>query len=153
MPRQSIPQLPQLLARKLYKTGQTRGADDDVIYQNRVSRNSTVLIPFQYIEESFLGMNGVGFENDFICLIPPSIYFNQSRENKKKIAKFNLELSINMLVFYEVRSDWDNLPIQANWQPATARTGNLNGEYVARIPANTSSANGDKIRVASSLWV
>lgn len=31
---------------KLYKTGQTRGADDDVIYQNRVKRNSTVLIPY-----------------------------------------------------------------------------------------------------------
>lgn len=145
MPRQSIPQLPQLLARKLYKTGQTRGADDDVIYQNRVSRNSTVLIPFQYIEESFSGMNGDAFENDFICLIPPSIYFNQSREDKEKVSKYNLKLSENMLVFYEVRSDWDNLPIEENWKPATSRTGNLNGEYVARIPANTSSANGSKI--------
>ena len=30
--------LPKLLTRKLYKTGQTRGADDDEIYQNRVLR-------------------------------------------------------------------------------------------------------------------
>lgn len=41
-----LPKLPQLLDRKIYKTGQTRGADDDVIYQNRVARNSTVLIPY-----------------------------------------------------------------------------------------------------------
>ena len=43
-----LPSLPSLLARKLYKTGQTRGADDDVIYQNRVGRNSTVLIPYAF---------------------------------------------------------------------------------------------------------
>ena len=39
--------LPRLIESKIYKTGQTRGADDDVIYQNRVNRNSTVLIPYQ----------------------------------------------------------------------------------------------------------
>ena len=38
--------LPKLIESKIYKTGQTRGADDDVIYQNRVNRNSTVLIPY-----------------------------------------------------------------------------------------------------------
>lgn len=27
---------PKLVQTKIYKTGQTRGADDDVIYQNRV---------------------------------------------------------------------------------------------------------------------
>lgn len=43
-PRSTVPKLPQLLDRKIYKTGQTRGADDDVIFQNRVGRNSTVLI-------------------------------------------------------------------------------------------------------------
>ena len=42
--RSTLPRLPQLLGRKIYKTGQTRGADDDVIFQNRVGRNSTVLI-------------------------------------------------------------------------------------------------------------
>jgi hypothetical protein len=45
---EKLPKLPQLLERKIYKTGQTRGADDDVIYQNRVGRNSTVLIPYQF---------------------------------------------------------------------------------------------------------
>lgn len=37
-------QIPKAVNTKIYKTGQTRGADDDVIFQNRVSRNSTVLI-------------------------------------------------------------------------------------------------------------
>ena len=46
MPRTTKPKLPPLLERKLSKTGQTRGADDDVIFQNRVSRSNTVLIPF-----------------------------------------------------------------------------------------------------------
>ena len=30
----AIPRLPELLNRKVYKTRQTRGSDDDVIYQN-----------------------------------------------------------------------------------------------------------------------
>ena len=41
------PKLPNLLGRKISKTGQTRGADDDVIYQNRVNRSNTVLIPYK----------------------------------------------------------------------------------------------------------
>ncbi len=44
--RVKIPKLPQLLDRKIYKSGQTRGADDDEIYQNRVNRNSTALIRY-----------------------------------------------------------------------------------------------------------
>ena len=42
---------PKLVQTKIYKTGQTRGADDDVIYQNRVGRNSTVLIPYHEFEK------------------------------------------------------------------------------------------------------
>ena len=42
----------QIARKKKSKTGQTRGADDDVIFQNRVSRNNTVLIPFhQWIRD------------------------------------------------------------------------------------------------------
>ena len=38
---------PKPVSVKMYKTGQTRGADDDVIFQNRVARSSTVLIPYE----------------------------------------------------------------------------------------------------------
>ncbi len=34
---------PKPVSVKMYKTGQTRGADDDVIFQNRVSRSSTLV--------------------------------------------------------------------------------------------------------------
>jgi hypothetical protein len=58
MARSARPKLPQLLERKTYKTGQTRGADDE-IYQNRVSRTSTALIPFsvwtQYFKQEKVG--------------------------------------------------------------------------------------------------
>ena len=47
MPANRLAKLPQLLDRKIYKTGQTRGADDDELYQNRVLRSSTVLIPYE----------------------------------------------------------------------------------------------------------
>ena len=51
--KSNLPHIPTLLERKLYKTGQTRGADDDEIYQNRVSRNSTVLIPYRFYKKEF----------------------------------------------------------------------------------------------------
>ena len=88
-----VPKLPQLLDRKIYKTGQTRGADDDVIFQNRVGRNSTVLIPYQFWNESFsYPENERNFENGFIVLIPPAVYFKDkdfSNILKKKVLKID----------------------------------------------------------------
>jgi hypothetical protein len=47
----SLPKIHKLLDRKIYKTGQTLGADDDQMFQDRVERNSTVLIPFKIWKE------------------------------------------------------------------------------------------------------
>ena len=69
------PKLPKLLSRKIYKTGQTRGADDDVIFQNRVGRNSTVLIPYQYTIPIVYPEGENSFEKGFIVLITPETYF------------------------------------------------------------------------------
>jgi len=75
-PSPRLPALPTLLERKLYKTGQTRGADDDVIYQNRVSRSSTVLIPYACWDICAKPQDGSsGYENGFIVLISPREYF------------------------------------------------------------------------------
>ena len=64
------PNLPDLIKSKLYKTGQTRGADDDVIFQNRVNRNSTVLIPYEVFDFFRVAPDNNGvFENGFIVLI------------------------------------------------------------------------------------
>lgn len=140
MTRTRKPKLPLLLERKLSKTGQTRGADDDVIYQNRVSRSSTVLIPFHQWQ-SDIGLREMcdQFENGYIVLIAPSDYFSQDNPNDY-LNEFNLELGWNALVFYETRADWERYnPDSYRWTYANSRIPPLGGQYVARVPANTSN--------------
>ena len=145
-PRRTSPKLPQLLDRKIYKTGQTRGADDDEIYQNRVGRNGTVLIPFAVWPPGALVPPGESnFENGFIVLIPPEVYFSTSNPDKL-LDESGLTLGIDALVFYETREHWNAYnPEHRQWTAATSRTSPLGGEYVARIPATTAIENGDKI--------
>lgn len=121
---------------KLDKTKQTRGADDDVIYQNRVKRNSTVLIPFRdYDLCSVYPYNEHEYENGFIVLIKPEDYFEGNY--KTYLASKGLALGKNLLVFYETREQWKNYPVPKNWKPANSRISPLGGQYVARIPATT----------------
>lgn len=123
---------------KLYKTGQTRGADDDVIYQNRVKRNSTVLIPYSEYEQCKYAPNKNGeYENGYIVLIKPEKYFCPS--TIVELRKKGLKLGENLLVFYETREQYKNYPVRDKWKPANSRTAPLGGEYVARIPATTES--------------
>ncbi|MEZ4211235.1 MAG: BstXI family restriction endonuclease [Candidatus Paceibacterota bacterium] len=127
-----------MLDRKIYKTGQTRGADDDVIFQNRVGRNSTVLIPFQFWNESFAYPDGeTSFENGFIVLLTPSVYF-EDKNIADTLKNKSLRLGENCLVFYETRADWDKYnPSKLKWSPAESRISPLGGNYVARVPATT----------------
>lgn len=143
MPRP--PRLPQLLDRKIYKTGQTRGADDDVIFQNRVGRNSTVLIPYDYWTiASVPPAEEQQFENGFITLISPSRYFD-TPEISQELQERGLELGENTLVFYETRTDWRIYnPETRGLKPAQQRRPPLGGEYVARVPASTAADEGDK---------
>lgn len=139
MSRTTKPKLPQLLERKLSKTGQTRGADDDVIFQNRVSRSNTVLIPFhQWQANPELRKISDQFECGYIVLISPTDYF--SKENPMNyIDEFNLTLGENALVFYETRADWDAyFPDNYGWTYADSRMAPLGGQFIARVPANTS---------------
>jgi hypothetical protein len=146
MATNQLPKLPQLLDRKIYKTGQTRGADDDVIYQNRVSRSSTVLIPYTCWDLCAKPQDGTEkYENGFIVLIPPSEYFGNPNPTAELATK-GLTLGANALVFYETREQWDaNNPEQLKWKPAKKRTNPLGGRYVARVPATTALENGGKI--------
>lgn len=134
------PKLPKLLNSKIYKTGQTRGADDDVIYQNRVNRNNTVLIPYAFfnncinesIEENF-------YENGFIALISPEEYF-ETKGLDDILAEQNLKIGKNALIFYYSRNQWNKYnPHTLKMKPATSRTNPLGGHYVARVPATTSA--------------
>ena len=139
------PKLPNLLKSKLYKTGQTRGADDDVIFQNRVGRNSTVLIPYQFTNPIIYPEGEEDFENGFIVLIAPETYFNdQNIDNSLQDRK--LTLGINCVVFYETRQDWDKYnPEKLGWAPAQSRKDPLKGNYVVRVPATTATEKGEKI--------
>lgn len=142
----TIPKLPQLLDRKIFKTGQTRGADDDEIYQNRVGRNNTVLIPFPYWGVCSTPPPGeTSFQNGFIVLISPGDYFNNPATEQIMSANA-LALGTNTLVFYETRAAWNaHNPDNLRWTAAQRRTGNLDGRYVARVPATTATNEGGKI--------
>jgi BstXI restriction endonuclease len=134
-----IPTLPRLLKSKIYKTGQTRGADDDVIFQNRVNRNSTVLIPYAFfgIYEKSIKEDDI-FENGYIVLIEPKEYFETKDFDEILIGK-GLKIGINALLFYYSREQWNEFnPILKGLKPADARKAPLGGEYVARVPSTTS---------------
>jgi hypothetical protein len=138
-----LPNLPDLLKSKIYKAGQTRGADDDVIYQNRVGRNSTVLIPYSSWNSCSVPPNT--YKNGFIVLISPTDYFSVSNIGDELLSK-GLVLGKNALVFYETREQWNtNNPEKLGWQPPTQRKDPLGGQYAARIPATTSTTNGEEI--------
>jgi hypothetical protein len=144
--RPRLPKLPTLLDRKIYKTGQTRGADDDVIYQNRVSRTSTVLIPYTLWGVFSSPPDGdLNFENGFIVLISPDVYFCTD-DIDLKLEAYGLHLGINTLVFYETRTHWNTYnPEIRGWSAAQSRQEPLGGQYVARVPATTAAKSGGKI--------
>jgi hypothetical protein len=82
-----LPKLPALLGLKISKTGQTRGADDDVIYQNRVNRSNTVLIPYKNWEACVTPKDGTtSYEKGFIVLLPPSKYFGNPKITEELAA-------------------------------------------------------------------
>lgn len=135
------PRLPDLLVQKFQKTGMTRGATDAEVYQNRVSRTSTVLIPLAY----WAACRGQNYTYGFIVLIPPSVYFSWANP-AEHLAQEGLALGQNALVFYETRQDWTNHnPTTLGWSPGTQRLSPLGGQYIARIPATTAGVNGGKI--------
>lgn len=142
---QKLPGLPKLLERKIYKTGQTRGADDDQIYQNRVLRIGTVLIPYECWDLCALPPNGnLTYENGIIVLISPSVYFNTENMDAVLAAK-GLSLGNNALVFYETREQWNaHNSQQINWTIARRRKKPLGGQYVARVPATTAAGKQPK---------
>lgn len=146
MPRQRKPKLPNLLSRKISKTGQTRGADDDVIYQNRVNRSNTVLIPYhQWISDKYLRENSSHFEKGYIVLINPEDYFSFP-DPEGTLKNTGLELGQNCLVFYETRHDWNaHNPEDFGWSFADSREAPLGGNYAARVPATTAATDSEKI--------
>lgn len=147
--KETLPKLPQLLERKFSKTGQTRGASANEIYQNRVNRNSTVLIPYNNFSIAKNPPEGdEAFENGFIVLIRAEDYFN-TPDIEAKLLEKGLKIGENCLIFYQTRLEWKNYKVeQHNLAIATQRTAPLGGHYVARV-AGTTASNDDESKVVS----
>ena len=148
MTKKGFAHLPSLIEQKLTKTGYTRGATTREIFQNRVSRNNTVLIPRKYWEQC----RGVGYEKGYIVLVDPSWYF-EVPDAQQWLETRKLKLGINALLLYLRREDWvERGPGVAKmapplaFTPAVSRTNPLGGTYFARVHATTSD-DGDVITV------
>ena len=129
------PPLPSLVEEKLTKTRKTRGASPTSIYQNRVVRNGTVLIPFSHWF-ACPPPAGETYERGAIALIDAGDYFR----DPDALARAGLTLGVDALVFYSQRADWLNHPPSArDWRTATSRTAPLGGQYVARVSGTRSS--------------
>ena len=140
MPRP--PKLPSLLERKIYKTGQTRGADDDQVFQNRVGRNSTVLIPLA-VWRAHETVRKLAYESGCIILVTPADYFEDG--GAASLLAEGVEVGRNALIFYELRSHWIKWnPEQHGLRVPTSRTAPLGGQFVARI-ANTTAEGDERI--------
>lgn len=149
MPRvrtRRLPALPELLKRKIYKSGQTRGADDDEIFQNRVGRNSTVLIPHAFWDACRPELLVRPYEKGYVVLVLPSWYFEED-DPTAALAAEGLALGENAVVFYQRRGEWLANPPQPEWRVATSRLSPVGGEYVARIAATTAVDGGERINL------
>ena len=161
MPKR-LPKLPTLLQSKIYKTGQTRSANDDVVFQNRANRNGTVLIPFESIHLFDISVfTSNRFESGFIVLISPEEYYTNPDALALMKAR-KLKLGVNTILFYETRAQWNEFNLYKNkLLIAEKRTSPIDGHFVARILSsnskdeekiilgfNTSNCKGAGIRVA-----
>jgi hypothetical protein len=144
---QRLPKLPALVQEKLTKTGYTRGASMKEIYQNRVTRNNPVLIPWTAWEQCKMPDDGTrAYENGFIVLVEPSWYFREPAADAKLRAR-GLEIGRNALLVFRRRSEWDSysppgghLSNGLPFVPASSRRPPLRGVYIARIHATVAEA-------------
>jgi BstXI restriction endonuclease len=148
----TLPRLPRLVEQKLVKTGYTRGATLKEIYQNRVTRNNPVLIPWGAWDRCKAPGDGNDtYENGFIVLLEPSWYFTTADPDLQMEAR-GLELGVNALLIFRHRSDWDRFRPRtgrlANGKPfvvAKSRSAPLGGVYFARIHATVAHNGGSRI--------
>lgn len=148
-----LERLPDLVARKLYKTGQTRGASTREIYQNRVSRTSTVLVPHGSWESCREPDNGDReYEHGYVVLITPEWYFSTGQADDALAAQ-GLVLGTDALLLFQQRAEWTQfaparggiLPNGRSFVPATSRIAPLGGTYIARIHSTTATTEGGAI--------
>lgn len=144
-----LPKLPSLIDRKLYKTGQTRGSTVQEIYQNRVLRNSTVLIPWEYWESCKTPDDGTDrYENGYIVLLDPDWYLS-SPDADTVLKNEGIELGVNAVLYFQRRSQWiaagvvegEVLPNGKVLEAPTSRTAPIGGTLLARMHSTTSESD------------
>ena len=148
----ALPKLPPLLQQKFTKTGYTRGATQREIYQNRVTRNNTVLIPLAQWEQCRPRGDGTPlYEKGYIVLVDPSWYFPKP-DAEERLKEKDLELGHNALLLYQNRADWESFgppQIALHSGPAltvaSSRTSPLCGNYFARIHATVADDVGSLV--------
>ncbi len=142
-----LPKLPALVEQKLTKTGYTRGATLKEIYQNRVTRNNPVLIPWEWWDACKEPDDGTGaYEKGSIVLVEPSWYFD-TVDADDQLAAEGVELGVNALILFRRRADWvkyqptDGITSSGkNFVPATSRFDPLGGIYFARVHATVAES-------------
>lgn len=147
------PALPPLVHRKLYKTGQSRGATLNEIYQNRVLRNNTVLIDWDFLDACREPHDGTAeYENGSLILVDPRWYY-ETGDSEQQLAMKRVVIGINALLLFKRKTDWDlyhdnggHLKDGRPLRPATMRRSPLGGNFFARIHATTAQ-DDDVIRV------
>jgi hypothetical protein len=146
-----LPKLPALVEQKLTKTGYTRGASLKEIYQNRVTRNNPVLIPWEWWDQCKAPDDRSTYEHGFIVLVEPSWYFTM-RDADEQLAAQGVELGVNALLLFRRRAEWDTLrPLDGHlangkkFAVATSRSDPLGGAYFARIHGTVAQGGGQLI--------
>src|SRR5450759_1828476 len=147
-----LPKLPSLVEQKITKTGYTRGATNREIFQNRVTRNNTVLIDRRYWAQCAPPNDDTElYENGFIVLIEPSWYFG-TLDSDERLGGDGLALGVNALLLFRRRADWleyrprsGRLENGQVFKVAEARTNPLGGVYFARIHATVSDKGGQLV--------
>jgi hypothetical protein len=150
MYRRGLPRLPALAHSKIDKTGYTRGASTKQIFQNRVTRNNTVLIDWSLWDKCREPYEaGSEYENGYIVLVEPAWYFETSSADRVLKAE-GIYLGENALLVFLRRDDWleygpgkRNLWNGTSLTPGTARRGSLGGVYIARVHATVAATDGD----------
>lgn len=124
-----------MVYQKITKVSETRGSSSNSIYQNRVSRNGTVLVRYeQWRKNSKLRKQAKEgfFETGIVVMIPPKEYFKDT----SRISSLGLELGKNALVLYESQNDLDLYPPEENGlNQATKRFDgeSMGGEYLSWV--------------------
>jgi len=145
--------IPKLASVKIFNSAQTRGANKNSVYLNRVRRSSTAVIKYaQWVKFPIYKRNlaNGSFPNGVVVIMSPSEYMLY----RHKMTKYGLALRHNTLILYENSNDFINYPpdkdglVLAKSRPVITEddSGNmsqsLDGDYITRLPQNNCGIEG-----------